>query len=386
MKNSEVISITSLAYGGDAVGRLSDNRICFVPGALPQEQVEVEIVQDKKRFVRGKVRKILFPAPERITPECPHFINDDCPGCAYIHTTYENELQWKQQQLKDFLLRNNLLDSSQIHPPYASKNRFGMRNKLTLHCQNGVTGYFGRDNRTVFKLEKCLLAQDGLNKLIPAIKNRSGQRIILRQTEQDGAIIVDDAEKMLTETLPGFGNFQVSADGFFQTNTFVAAEMVRLVVEYIRNSGHKKLVELYCGTGIFSICAAENIPNLQCIGIEISEKAIAAAGINAQNHQLFDRCRFFAGDAGKLLKKCSPMDDTVLLLDPPRSGVMKSTLLQIIDSAAAEIIYISCAPDTLTRDLKIFKDSSKWQITESGLLDMFPGTAHFETITRLVRK
>ncbi len=386
MKNNEVVSIISLAYGGDGVCRLSDNRVCFVPGALPQEQVEVEITGDKKRFVRGKLRKILVPSPERITPACLHFVNDDCPGCSYINMTYDGELKWKQRQLEDFLLRNKLLEASQILPPFASLHRFGMRNKLTLHRQNGVTGYFGKDNKTVFELEKCFLAQEKLNQLIPEIKNGPDRRITLRQTGENGAVVVDDAEKMLTETLPGFGNFQVAADGFFQTNIFVAAEMVRRVVEYVRGSSRKELVELYCGTGIFSICAAANIPQLECVGIEISEKAIFTAKINAGNHQLSSRCRFFAGDAGKLLKKCTPMDDAVLLLDPPRSGVQKSTLLQIMDSDAPEIIYISCAPDTLTRDLKMLKDSGRWQITESGLLDMFPGTAHFETITRLIRK
>lgn len=331
MSSNELITISSLAYGGDGVGRLADGRVCFVSGALPQEQIEVEIICEKKRFVRGKIRKILLPSPERITPLCPHFTDDDCPGCAYINQTYESELQWKQRQLTDFLLRSNLIEADRILPPFASPSRFGMRNKLTLHRQNGTTGYFGRDNKTVFELERCLLAQEDLNLLIPEVKKGPDRRITLRQTGSDGAVIAGDKERMLTENLPGFGDFQVAADGFFQTNIAVAAEMIRRVVEYIRCSAVKNLAELYCGSGIFSICAAENIPELQCTGIEISEKAVSAAKINAAKHQLSSRCRFFAGDAGKLLKKCSPSNDTVILIDPPRSGVMRSTLRQMAD-------------------------------------------------------
>ena len=136
--------------------------------------------------------------------------------------------------------------------------------------------------------------------------------------------------------------------------------------------------------GVFSISLAEKISGLHCTGIELSKKAIDFAKKNAAKHQLSDRCRFFAGDAGKELKKFHPEGRFTLLLDPPRTGVEKSTLQKIIELGAEKIIYISCAADTLTRDLKELV-SSGYRVKSSRVLDMFPRTAHFETFTVLER-
>ena len=191
--------------------------------------------------------------------------------------------------------------------------------------------------------------------------------------------------KYLTETLPGIGEFKVSTDGFFQTNIAVASELVRRAIAVIQDSGFKTLVELYCGVGIFSIAAAGQIPGLRCTGIELNPEAIKAARLNAVNHNLADRCRFFAGDAGKLLKKSGIGPASCLLIDPPRSGLAREALDNIIASDPGRIIYISCAADTLQRDLQIFKKHN-WHIGTAGILDMFPGTAHFEAMVTLIKQ
>jgi 23S rRNA (uracil1939-C5)-methyltransferase len=381
---SEILQITATAYGGDAVARSSDGKICFVSGALPGETVRVLITAEKKRFNRAEVLEILQSSPDRIVPECPAYEQNQCPGCAYLHCTYSYELSCKQEQLSGFLIRKKLLDESGLLPPFAAPSRFGNRNKLVMHCVDGIRGYVGRDNSTVFPVPACSLARPELNELL-GMQPPAYEREIFRYTGCDGAVRVNEyRKKYLTENLPGAGDFAVAPDGFFQTNIPVAAELVRRVTEEIVSSGSTELVELYCGVGVFSIAAAGKAGDLQCTGVEFSAAAVAAAKENARRHNVASRCRFYAGDAGKFLRKSVMRSPFTLVVDPPRSGLDDTVIRAIITQMPEKIIYISCAPDTLSRDLEKLC-AAGFRIKSAGLLDMFPGTAHFETLTVLTR-
>ncbi len=387
--NKHFLHAERLAYGGDAVGFLDSGKVCFVPGLLPGEDAEIIITQEKKSFARGAAVKIISAAPERIVPECPYF--PECPGCAYIHCDYQTELKWKQQQFADFLQRSDLIGNGELLPPFGAPLRCGYRNKLKLHRSGNGFAMIGRDNRSLIKIDRCILADPGINRALKEYTASNDSEVVtFRRTEADGVVAFSGVRagkqnRYLTETIPGAGEFKVSADGFFQTNIAVAAELVRRAVAGIKDSGFKTLVELYCGVGIFSIAAANQIPGLRCTGIELNPEAIKAAKLNAASHNLADRCRFFAGDAGKLLKKSDIGPESCLLLDPPRSGLAREALDNIIAADPGRIIYISCAADTLQRDLQIFKKHN-WQIAGAGILDMFPGTAHFEAMVTLIKR
>ena len=373
----EIITITSLAYGGDGIGRLADGRVCFVPGVLPGEKVKVLLTAEKKRFTRGEVQEIIQSSPRRIIPECP--LSGKCPGCCYNHCTYEEELKWKAQHLKDFLLRNSLADESAILSPVPSPQRDNYRNKLTLHADpvSGKYGYFGADNRTVIPVDKCLLGNAGFGKILPLAV---GEKALFRFASGSGANLIDPSDPgALVENIPDWGEFSVAGNGFFQVNLPVAAELIRLAAAEISGD---EVLELYCGVGVFSVSFAEKFPQLRCTGIELNKKAIEFARINAEKHQVSDRCRFYAGDAGRELKKFRKKGNFTLLIDPPRTGVDKETLPKIIDLGAEKIIYISCAADTLTRDLKELT-AAGYRVKSSRVLDMFPRTAHFESVTVL---
>lgn len=374
---SEKLQITALAYGGEGVGRCADGRVCFVRGTLPGEEVLVLVTEEKKRFCRGAVQEIIVPSKERTAPACSLF--GKCQGCAYMHCTYSEELKWKERQLADFLLRSKLADKEVLLPAIPSEKELFYRNKLTLHksADSEKYGYFGLDNTTVIPVEKCLLAQNEIN---AKLNHCSGEKALFRFTEKDGAVQVgSDSSAVLTETIPHAGEFSVAADGFFQVNIPVASELINVAAAEIETG---ELLELYCGVGVFSIALAEKIADLHCIGIELNKKAIEFAKVNAVNHLVADRCRFYAGDAGKMLKKFRPTGKFTLLIDPPRSGVEKSTLQKITALKAEKIIYISCAADTLTRDLKELI-SAGYRVKSSRVLDMFPRTAHFESFTVL---
>ena len=379
----------TLAYGGDAVGRLISGKAAFVPRALPGEELEITVIQEKKSFVRGRIGTIIKAAPERKMPECPFFQEDDCPGCAYLHCDYQTELHWKQQQLINFLCRGGLVSERCILPPFPAPQRFGCRNKLKLRADSaGRLCMVGRDNSSLIPIDRCLLVHEEINRVLSEFKAAPGSTVCWRYTGHDGVTLIPEKSTKhldwLTETVPGYGKFKVPADGFFQTNIGVAAELIRRTVAELQQNPVQTLTELYCGVGVFSIAAAEAIQHLHTVGVEINPAAIKCARWNAKKHNVDDRCRFYSGDAAMMAEQYF-IPGSVLLLDPPRSGLAPRARKVIAGLPAGRMIYISCAPDTLRRDIELLgKDG--WQAEKAGLLDMFPGTGHFESMVTLIKR
>ena len=387
------VDITAIAYGGDGVCRLPDGMICFVPGTIPTEKVKIRITRRQRNFCRGEVLEVVVPAPERIVPPCPYFAAGGkmhCPGCTALMMDYSAEVRWKSRQFSDFLLRRNLCEAECIAPIFPSPLRLGTRNKLKLHIAGkGRYGYIAADNRTIIPIKRCLLAQNEINRHLAEnpVKEKSGT-LTLRVTGNDGVICFtgkEDADgRILTETLGSFGSFTVPAAGFFQTNIPVAEMLVKECVGQIAASNCREMVELYCGTGIFSIAAAEKIPFLRCHGVEINAAGIECAKHNAILHNVSDRCTFTAGDAASGIGKAGSLEGKVLLIDPPRTGVAPETLAAIITARPSLLIYISCGPDTLQRDLvKLCADG--FSVKYARAFDMFPATGHFESLVILSR-
>ncbi|MCI5779529.1 MAG: TRAM domain-containing protein [Lentisphaeria bacterium] len=379
---SERLRVERVAYGGDGVARSADGKVCFVPGVLPGELVEAEAFQERPRFRRARAVRILEAAAERIAPECPLFAAGVCPGCAYLHGTYAAELRWKQQQLHGFLVRRGLLEEAGLRPPFGAPRRFGLRNKLVMHCRDGVRGYVGFDNRSIVPVSRCPLAGAEINSLL-AESPPEREREVFRYTVRDGALRVVPDTPMLTENLSGYGDFSVAPDGFFQTNIPVAAELARRVVEATAADGTGRLVELFCGVGVFSIAALEQNSGLTAFGVELSAAAVAAARCNAVAHGVAARSEFVAGDAGDAMRRLGDCREAVLLVDPPRTGLDAAAVKAILRASPRRIFYVSCAPDTLQRDIARLRET--YAAEQAGLLDMFPGTAHFETLAVLRR-
>lgn len=375
---NETAVIKGFANGGEAVGTLESGKTVFVRGAVPGERVEVEVFQDKTRYSRAKLVQVLEKSPERIESDCPYF--PVCPGCSYRHVPYGMELDWKQRQL-EYLLRG--FPEIKFHAPIGSSSRNAWRNKLTLHVENRVCGYKKDDNVTLLPIDRCLMAYDNINDEIRNIKTVEDCSVTLRSTAQDGVMQLlrgKENKAVLTEDLGKFGVFKVGASGFFQTNLEIAEKLISKVVDSVRAAGCSKLCELYCGVGVFSIACAENISGLECVANELVKEAIIRARNNAANHAVSGKCRFYDGDAGKFFSRYrnsgSPF---VLLVDPPRTGMDMETVKSIIRHQPETVLYISCAADTLARDLK--RLSEKYTVTDVMLFDMFPGTSHFETLS-----
>lgn len=387
MKHFERLTLNKFSFGGEAVGRLADGKVCFVRGGVPGETVEVEIYSDKKNFCRGKISQILQKSTTRIEPECPYF--DRCPGCSYLHVPYEVELAAKAEQFDDFINRGREENIS-LQKAFASPFRFNWRNRIKLHSDGGgLFGYRMEDNVSLLPVKECRLAVKEINDLLSTLhlpENFHGTfEVTGFENSKAVASFELEADKNFSASLAEFGSFLYPAGGFFQTNCAVGAELCRRVRDKITELDAEFLLELYCGVGVFSLVGAAAKLDLHSVGVESNRKAIKCAIQNAKARHLADRCTFFAGDAAFAPERFAGFlqgKHSVVLLDPPRSGLDKNMIQALLKMPETAIIYISCAPDTLRRDLDLLQ--KKYYIARSGMLDMFPGTAHFESLSLLL--
>ncbi|MBQ9500905.1 MAG: class I SAM-dependent RNA methyltransferase, partial [Lentisphaeria bacterium] len=364
------ITIRNFAFGGESYGVLPSGKGCFVRGAVPGERVTVEIVSEHARFVRAKLLSVDTPDPCRIAPECPYA--DRCPGCAFQHVSSADELRWKQDIFARFMTGCGV-EKERILPSVPAPERFGWRNKIHLAVENGAAGYRGEDNVSLVPVSGCLLAVPAINAALREIDLRGRDHVELRYTPRDGVVRLDgnDRDRILRDTLPGFGDFPVPAGAFFQTNPAVAASLTEDAVELIRKSGRDFLTELHCGAGIFSLCAAMRIPGLRTAGAEITSASIACARRAAGSFEVSSRCRFFHRDAAAFYRERK--NTSLLLVDPPRSGLDRVLTREIVRRPPEVMIYVSCAPDTLQRDLKNLS-ACGLQVVSTRLFNMFPCT------------
>ena len=395
MNKTVEVRIHGFAFGGRAVGRDPQGKVCFVRGAVPGETVQVSLTADKKNYSEGILSGVTAASPARLTPECPN----SCPGCSYAHVPYEMELEWKQRQFRSFAEKARLRSDPQdfLRDPMGAPVRTGWRSKIRLSLDRSpdgklLAGYRGEDNRTLIPVTDCPLA-------VPAIREalRSGQwrsllsgnekTITFRWSRPDGLRIYTDrgGSASIRDELDGFGIFETGESSFFQINPYMSGRLAGEVLDRVRSAVPALLAELYCGCGCFSIICTEHLPGLDAWGVELDPLAVHYAAENARHHGVANRTGFDVGDSAKVFRKRYPQGlppGSLLLADPPRTGLDPAALKLIAGSGAEWILYVSCSPDTLFRDLRQLEEAG-YRITESLLLDLFPSTAHFESITVL---
>jgi 23S rRNA (uracil1939-C5)-methyltransferase len=398
--------VERVAYGGQGVVRL-DGFVVFVPGVLPGEKIRFRIRSDRRTYAQGELLEVLEAAPGRRPPECPLMTRPRglgpeaisiCPGCAYGHMTYERELELKQEQFEEVLSRLGGLKKVVCQKPIGAPRPLQYRNKLVLHAQKDSTettlGYLGVDNRTVLDIPACPLAVPPLNELLATLRAKPGffqtlrhdMDVTLRWTERDGALFwrgePEARDPWLLEATPA-GPLLVPRDGFFQVNPWSAALLIETVQAVLRQAKPGRFVDLYCGAGLFSLAAA------RCgietgIGLDADPAVIAAATQNALRHGLagfsFQALSAEQGIGSAL--EGGPAASTLLLVDPPRTGLDLAVTSAIAAAKPKDVVYVSCSADTLARDLARLALAG-YQPKRLQLVDMFPRTAHFEAVVWL---
>ena len=406
MDLSKIIELTpdNAAYGGDAIGRLPDGRAVFVPFAIPGERVSIKIVMDKKKFARGELVEILDPSPSRIEPRCPHFA--ECGGCHYQHITYHQQLLYKQKILQDQLERLGRLSSPPVKAVVPSPHQFNYRNQIKFQLdQKGKPGFIRTNKRGVLEINQCHLPELPLADIWPLLEIDPGSGVStlgLRLGIQDDVLVALESQHPFsaefdienlpvsvihhspgyTEVLAGSEytlmsvkdrQFRVSGRSFFQVNTLLAEQMVA-DIESALPAHPGTVLELYSGVGLFSAFIAPRADKL--VAIESSE---TASEDFVHNLDQFDNVDLYQGPVEDILPKLS-IKPGVVLVDPPRTGLHKKVIGELIAMQPELLIYISCDPSTLARDSKL--------LAEGGFVpqkfipfDFFPQTYHIETLS-----
>lgn len=404
----KVATIADVAYGGRGVARTEEG-VVFVPGVLPGERVALEVVRSHSSYHEGRLLEVLEAGSGRIPPACPLACKAQpraidrtavCPGCSYLHAAYETELSIKQRQFRDLVERTAGLDPSCIAPPQPAPRPLAYRNKMSLHAHIEAgeqrLGYRLEDNVTVVDVPVCPLAVDPINAQLGAVRDqpgffrtlRAGMAVTFRHTPHDGVVWWRGQAGARTSWLvedTDLGPLSVPRDSFFQVNPTAAAGLVRRFMDSVAAHPTPRLVDLFCGVGLFALAAARaGIPEVH--GADSDPAAVAAAVYNLRRHGL-ENARLLADDALKALGRLVPPDraaETAVCVDPPRSGLGRALVQALLAVRPVRIWYVACGPDTLARDLA-WLCAGGYRVAETGVIDLFPRTAHFETFTRLER-
>ena len=391
------LKIDSIANGGNGIGR-HNGIACFVPGTITGEVVKVKIVSAKKRYMVAEPIEIITPSEHRIPPECQYALSPDnfhsqgCPGCQYQHMTYKEELKNKTKQFGELLERfAGIKPADVLLPTVPSETSENYRNKITLHIDKSKNklGYYQSSSRSIFDIKKCPIACGKINQRLKHFDldcslTENTKRIVFRYTSTDGVIVYSDktSNDILLEENTSIGKFKVPLKSFFQINISARNQLVNKVINILQANMTQYAFDLYCGVGLFAV-AAKKAGAHKVYASDIDKKAIHSAQTNAKLHNC--KIKFLplpAFSAAKSILSTLPSDKTTLILDPPRTGLDNDVINYIIEKYPKNIIYISCGPDTLCRDLKKFSDAG-YNVQHTQIVDIFPRTAHFETITFL---
>jgi len=366
------LRITDIAFGGEGVGRL-EQFVVFVPFVLPGEEIEAEITEVKKQFARARLLQVLTASPERVEPRCRYF--SECGGCQYQHIAYPTQLALKQKQIGDLFERIGGFSRAAVSAVVPCPQPYGYRNRLMIRSQWDKTqqrlniGFLRADSRLVVDLEECQIAEPALNEQIRRVRAnpppKGGLKVVVR--------IAPDG-------------WEVPRDSFFQNNFFLLDQLAQTVRDRLRDGGARFLVDAYCGVGFFALETASVMEAF--VGVEIDHQAILAARRNAASRGIRNG-EFVEGRAEALLPVILRRFEaarTAILMDPPRTGCPPPGLAALRESGPAQILYVSCHPATLARDLNVLCQDGVFELKNVTPLDMFPQTQHVECVADLRRR
>jgi 23S rRNA (uracil1939-C5)-methyltransferase len=399
------LTITGMAYGGEAVGRAADGTVVFVWGAMPEEEVLVEITDRRKRYWRGRVREVLTPSPERVTPPCPIF--GVCGGCQWQYMAYPAQVAAKQAILLHEVRGAFPEATDRLSPPLAMADPWHYRNVAHFVADPEGRPAFRRwQSHELVEVPACPITQEPVNAALGGYRGDlySGERLSLR-CSADGRQLQawrgdDDGDRVLVERILDH-QYQVSPRAFFQVNTrlehrppltwqpqggadpalaptSLTEDLVRLVLAGVEGYTDQTVVDAYCGVGLFALPLAVRASRV--IGIDESADAVRDAVRNAAGAGL-GNAFFLHGPAAALLP--AVMDPVgAVVLDPPRTGVEEAVLGTIAGRGVPRIVYVSCNPPTLGRDLRLLA-AAGYSLDELRLVDLFPQTLHIEAVAVL---
>ncbi len=343
------LQIYDIAFGGKGVGR-AEGKAVFVPFTVEGERVAARITREKKNFAEAEVVRLEESSPERVEPQCPYF--GRCGGCAYQHMSYPHQLHWKTQQVAQALQRIGKFREPPLQSIVPSPLAYGYRNRITVHVEEGVVGFFRRDVHRLIDIERCPISADAVNEELAALRARR----------------------------PRDGHYTLRARRgpriFSQTNDAVAEKLAERIASLIPPE-QSLLIDAYCGAGFFAKRLSGKFA--RTVGLDWDIHAIAAAEAHAAANETY-----FAGDLAARLEAELTRADlslTTVIVDPPATGLGADVRKILRALPPATLLYVSCNPPTLARDLaEVGAGFTPRSVTP---FDMFPQTAEIEALAHL---
>lgn len=421
------LTIEKLVYGGDGLARLPEGKTVFMPYVLPTEEVSATIVQEKSSFARATADQILKPSPYRIQPQCPYFTQ--CGGCHYQHAGYTAQLENKRAILKETLLRNGKLEWKNDIITHSGEP-WGYRNRSRFKVRSGADfaiGYHRAGSHDLLPVKQCPISSTAINRMlthlwelgetgkVPAgineievFADHADAKLVLEIYLAVGAPEMHDFAAALQAkapeikgiaffpentaaepsgdkpkytvgetTLPyqvGEKSFRVSAGSFFQVNRHLVRELVQTVV----GDFHGRIaLDLYAGVGLFASHLSKRFD--QVFAVESAPASAADLQANAVKNIVP-----VLSPAEGFLPRCINMQPELVVVDPPRAGLGPKATQLLAALRVKRIVYVSCDPATLARDVKVFLETG-YHVEEVHMIDLFPQTFHIESIVRLAR-
>lgn len=372
-----------------------NNKIVFIPNLLPTEKAYIHIIQDKKKYMVGKIDEIIQISKDRVESKCH---NEDC-GCDLKYLKYSKALEYKEEKVKNILKKFSSLENvtQKIIP---SDITWNYRNKVTLKVQ-GSCGYYKNNTHDFVSIDRHELAKEEINKIISILNKEdlsNVKEIIIKAYDQIMVVIKgtmninnlkDYVQSIYMDNKLVYGDkyvyshindlkFLIGSEAFFQVNDNVTEKLYNKVIEYLPKNGNNAL-DLYCGTGTITLLLSKYFKKV--IGIEINKDAIECANLNKEINNI-NNVIFICGDATKEINNIKEKIDTIVV-DPPRAGLDKKGIETILKINPNQIIYVSCDPVTLARDINLLKCYKVISVTP---FDMFPQTHHVENVCLLKLK
>lgn len=374
-------------------GRLGEAMAChegtdvFVLGGIPGETVVAEVVRIRRKYAAARVKTVLAASPDRVEPPCQYY--GECTGCQWQHLGYQVQLTNKRAKVVDALQRVGTFENIRVLDTLPSPAEYGYRNHARFTVgKAGDLGFVNRETRQFIHIDWCMLMHDGINHMLGVLQGRCGEttQLAVRAGRDTQDFLVQPSLKNPDITVPtgqthywesvGGRQFRVASPSFFQVNTDQTSRLIEVVKEAVNQSGGEVLVDAYAGVGTFAVLLAPHVK--QVYAIEESSAAVEDARENARG---IENVEFLIGKTEEVLGHL-PQAPDVVILDPPRAGCQPAALEGLLTLQPPRLVYVSCDPETLARDLKVLCQEG-YLVEHVQPLDMFPQTHHVECVAVL---
>jgi 23S rRNA (uracil1939-C5)-methyltransferase len=366
-KNSEInVPIASLSHGGSGVGRV-DNFVVFTPYTAPGDVAKVKLLSLKKNYAEAELVSIETPSPHRIKPPCSVF--GQCGGCQWQHVSYQEQLKQKQLIVEHSLNRIAHESHIEILPIIPSPQEFNYRNRAQFRAEGPRVGFYQKRSHNIVEFDECLIVDKKINQELQTLKK---ERANVHPEKTAKIEVFLTPEGKLVRSLNRAHGEEL---GFSQVNTLQNQKMLDYVAELLNSTTPGELLDLYCGSGNFSLWL--NKKGWKIFGIDNNRQAIEAARKSGQENTFFamDDCSV---GAKKLASKNRKFE--AILIDPPRVGADEKIWSAIAQLKAPKLIYVSCNPATFARDWARIRGLAPYTLKCIQPFDMFPQTFHVELV------